>query len=74
MVVEAEFGPAGIAGAVAGVADAAVGFAADGCWVEECPTWVRRGSTSKGLKTLANLLLQWYKQKQIEIQQMTCNF
>ena len=38
MVVEAEFGPAGIAGAVAGVAGAAVGFAADGCWVEECPT------------------------------------
>ena len=36
--MEAEFDPAGVVGAVAGVAAAAVGFVADDCWVGECPT------------------------------------
>jgi hypothetical protein len=36
--VEAEFDPVGVVGAVAGVAAAAVDFAADGYWVEEGPT------------------------------------
>lgn len=37
-MVEGEFGPAGVVDAVAGVAAAAAGFAADDCWVGECPT------------------------------------